>query len=585
MTARHATWIAACTLTAVLATSGPGFTSVQPLVSPATAGRRGGELVVPLRADPKTFNPVVALDTASREVIRRTIADLVHINRETQLTEPALAESWRVSPDGRKYTLALRRGVRFSDGEPFDADDVVFSFGAYLDEQVKSTNRDLLIIGGKPIVVRKIDSHTVEVELAEPYAAAERLFDSLAMLPRDRLERAYRDGKFAEMWNLGTAPADVAGLGPFRFAEVVPGQRIVLERNPYYWKVDRTGTQLPYLDRLVFVLVPNSDAQILRLEAGEADMVHRLTSVDYGVLARRQDTGRFRVVDLGPGTEHNFLFFNMNDLGTRSLAEVRRRQAWFRQPAFRQAVSLAIDRNAIVRLVYEGRGAALWGHVPPGNARWVNAAIPRPTRSIAKAKELLRGAGFRWDESGALLDGKGERVAFTIMTGGTGAERPRMATLIQADLKEIGVDVHVATLELRSMLDRVFTTYDYDACIMGLGGGDADPNGEMNVWMSSGPTHVWQLSAGSQADEWQREIDRLMRQQLTTLDYAARKKLYDRVQQIVADRLPVIPLASPHVLVGVKRGLGNFRPSVHDHYTLWNVEELFWQDGTSVARH
>src|SRR5947209_1365395 len=203
------------------------------LVSRAEAGRYGEQLVINQRAEPKTLNPVAVVDSVSREIIQFTIADLIHINRETQRTEPALAKAWTVSRDGRRYVLTLRRGLSFSDGHPFDADDVLFSFQVYLDEKVRSPQRDLLVVGGQPLEVQKVDSYTVRFTLAQPYAAAERIFDSLAILPRHLLEKPYHEGKFAQVWNVNASPAEIAGPGPFRLKEYVAGQRMVLERNPY----------------------------------------------------------------------------------------------------------------------------------------------------------------------------------------------------------------------------------------------------------------------------------------------------------------------------------------------------------------
>ena len=195
-------------------------------------GRPGGKLIIAERSEPKTLNPVTALDGPSRDVIRRMNADLIRINRSTQLTEPALAISWTTSSDKRQYTLKLRHGIKFSDGHPFDADDVVFSFQVYLDEKVHSVQRDLLMIDGKPIGVVKLDQFTVRFELPKPYAAAERIFDSVAMLPRHLLDQPYKEGKLASAWGLNVPPSEIAGLGPFRLKEYVAGQRLVLERNP-----------------------------------------------------------------------------------------------------------------------------------------------------------------------------------------------------------------------------------------------------------------------------------------------------------------------------------------------------------------
>jgi peptide/nickel transport system substrate-binding protein len=584
MTRRIVEGFRAAVLLAVLAATLPGDARLasasaaeELLVSRADLGTFGSQLVVTQRAEPKTLNPVIAVDSVSREVINCTIADLIHIDRETQKTEPALAKVWTVSSDGRRYTLRLRRGLRFSDGHPLDADDVLFSFQAYLDEKVGSPQRNLLIIGGRPVRVQKTDQYTVQVDLAEPYAAAERLFDNVAILPRHLLETSFIEHRLANAWAPGTPPSQMAGLGPFRVKEYAPGERIVLERNPYYWKTDRAGRRLPYLDRLVFMSVTSEDAQAMRFQTGEADVVSRLGAENFGALAKAGPTSNYKLFDLGAGLDYSFLFFNLNKLDSGTLPEVARKQSWFREVAFRQAISAAIDREAIVRLVYRGRATPLWGHVPPGNKLWVNRSIPRADRSVERARRLLGSAGFSWRSDGTLVDGRSDAVEFTVVTNAGNTERVEMATIIQEDLKQLGISVHVATLELRALVDRLLKTHDYEACVLGLGGGDANPNAEMDVWLSSGGTHLWNPGQSRPATAWEAEIDALMRRQVTTLDGAARKRLYDRVQELVAENLPLIFLVSPNVLVGANTALGNFRPAILDPHTLWNVEELFWR--------
>jgi peptide/nickel transport system substrate-binding protein len=375
----------------------------------------------------------------------------------------------------------------------------------------------------------------------------------------------------------------MAGLGPFRLKQYVPGARVVLERNPHYWKADRAGNRLPYLDAVAFMQVSSDDAQAIRFRAGDADIVTRVNAENFSALARSEASAPYKLFDLGAGLDYSFMFFNLNDVDPRTLAETARKQTWFRQLAFRQAVSAAIDRSAIVRLVYRGRATPLWGHVPPGNKTWINRSLPQPSRSIERARKLLASAGFSWRPDGRLVDGRGAAVEFSIATNAGNNERIGMATIIQDDLKQIGMTVHVVTLELRTLLDRVLRTHDYDASLLALGGGDANPNAEMNVWLSSGGTHLWHPEQTSPATPWETEIDRLMRQQMTTLDPVARKRLYDRVQELVAVNVPFIFLVSPNILVGAHKSLGNFRPVVLDHHTLWNVEELFWRRKRSGA--
>ena len=539
------------------------------------SGHYGGNLTIGGRAEPKTLNPVIATDAVSREVVGRMMADLIEINRASQQTEPALAKSWKTSPDGRVFTLQLRKGIRFSDGHPFDADDVVFSFAVYMDENVDSPQRDLLIIDGKPLTVTKVDQYTVRFTLPRPYAAAERLFDGLAMLPKHLLEKSYREGKFVQAWSLNTAASEIAGLGPFRLKQYMPGQRVVLERNPYYWKVDSKNERLPYLDELTFLFVGSEDAQVMRFEAGETSMISRLSSDNYNLLARESDRMRAQLADMGPSLEYNFLVFNQNDLSSKKLDAVAQKQQWFRELKFRQAVSAAIDRDSIVRLVYGTRGAPLWGNVGPGNKQWLNTAIPHPQRSVDAARQLLKSAGFSWNQGGQLLDSSGKPVEFSIITSSSNTQRMKMATLIQDDLSHLGMQVHVVPLEFRAVIDRVFQSFDYEAAIMALGGGDADPNPEINVWTTNGTSHLWHLHETEPASPWEREIDQLMQQQMITLDYGKRKQLYDRVQQLIAEHLPFIFLATPNILAVANPRVGNFHPAVLDPYTLWNADELY----------
>ncbi len=568
-----------CLLPAASLAAGPGpaplNSSEQVQQISGDVGEYGGRLILGQRAEPKTLNPVTATDALSREVIGRCHADLISINRLSQKTEPALAESWKMSADGRIFTLKLRRGIRFSDGQPFDADDVVFSFTVYLDEAVGSPQRDLLVIDGKPLTVSKLDQYTVRFTLPRPYAAAERIFDGLAILPRHLLEKPYREGHFDQTWSLNTPPSEMAGLGPFRVKQYVPGQHIALDRNPYYWRVDRENHRLPYLDELVFLFVGSEDQQIMRFEAGETDVVSRVSAENYSLLSREQGRAAWQLADLGPGLEYNFLVLNLNDLSSKKLDEIARKQVWFQNLKFRQAISAAIDRDSIVRLVYGSRGAPLWSNVGPGNKLWVDQSIPHPPRSLDTARQLLKSAGFSWNTSGQLVDSSGKPVEFSLVTSSSNTQRMKMATLVQDDLSHLGIQVHVVPLDFRAMLDRVFQTFDYEAAIMGLGGGDPDPNPEMNVWLSSGGTHLWHLGEAKPATDWEREIDQLMQQQMITLNYEKRKRLYDRVQELVAENLPFIFLATPDVLVAAKSQVGNFHPAVLDHYTLWNADQLY----------
>jgi peptide/nickel transport system substrate-binding protein len=543
-------------------------------VSMYRPGRAGGRLVVAQRAEPRTLNPVVALDVGSREAISLITASLIDIDQESFQPVPALARGWTKSSDGRQFTVQLRRGLRFCDGYPFDADDVVFTFRVHEDESTHSPQRELLIVGGKPIAVTKLDAYTVRFDLAAPYSAAERLFAGIGILPRHLLEKSYAEHRLAGEWGLTGPVRRVAGLGPFMLKEYVPGERLVLARNPYYWKVDTHSARLPYLDEIVFAFTTSENTQVLRFLSGEADVVESMSPENFITVRERDERRDFQLYDVGPGLEYTFLVFNLNDLSSKNLLPIQRKQAWLRNASFRQAISTAIDRDAIVRLVYRGVASPIWAHVTEGNKQWMNEKLPRTPHSVERARDVLRAAGFSWNSANQLLDPSKNEVSFSILTSAGNSQREKISTLIQDDLKQIGITASIVSLEFRSMMDRIFNTYEYEAAVMTLASGDVDPNSEMNVWTLNGSTHLWNLS-GRVAEGWEREIDQLMRRQLISLSFQERRHLYDRVQDLVADNLPIICLASPHVLVGAARRVQNLRPSILRPYALWNADAVF----------
>jgi len=181
-----------------------------------------------------------------------------------------------------QYTLTLRQGLKFSDGHPVDMEDVLFTFRVYLDEAVHATQRDLLIVGGKPITVRKVDAQMVTFAFAKPYGVGERIFDGLAILPRHLLETRVQGREAGAERRSGHRSSPMGGTrGIFDSRSMFRGQRLVLERNPYYWKTDEQGNRLPYLDEIVFLFVPSADAQVLRFQSGETDMISRLGAENF----------------------------------------------------------------------------------------------------------------------------------------------------------------------------------------------------------------------------------------------------------------------------------------------------------------
>lgn len=564
-------------LTALFACRGGPAAQSERLVREVEAigARPGGGLVVAQRSEPTSFNPVAALDEATRFVLRLITGELVSIDAVSQHPVPALAESWTIAGDGRTFHVQLRRGVRFSDGHEFDAGDVVFTFQVHQDEKVGSPVRDLLLVGGAPVEVQRLGSHALRFHLKAPYAPGVRLLQGIAILPEHALADDYRAGRIAAAWDLATPLDRIPSLGPFVPRRFLPGERLILERNPNYWKTDPKGRRLPHLDRVTVLFVRDQSAQVARFLAGETDVISPLAAKDFP-LVERGVRGRVETHDLGPSLSYTFLLLNQNS--DVPGAVLRRKQEWFRMPEFRRAISLAADRRAIAELAYRRRATPIASPVSPGNHLWYSGdVLPRPASAL-EARRLLQAAGFSWNAEGRLLDPRKSEVEFSIVTSSANEEWVGIGAILQADLAPLGIKVGVTPVEYRGLLDRVLRSYDYEAAILALGPSDVDPVSEMNVWLSSGRTNLWNLSSGAPNTAWEAEVDRLMRQQLVELDPGRRKQRYAHLQRTLAEHLPMIFLVSPHLLAAAKSGLRNFRPAILSRDSLWNIEELYWSE-------
>jgi peptide/nickel transport system substrate-binding protein len=533
---------------------------------------RGGSLVASLRSEPATFNRFVngGNSSATDLISELTQATLVRVNRVTGAIEPALAEHWTASPDGRTFTLTLRSGVAFSDGVPFTSDDVVFSCAVAYDPKVASVLASALKVQGKPLQVTAPDAHTVIVTMPAAFAPGLALLDNLPILPKHQLEAAYTSGGFQDAWNVATPPGSMAGLGPFVLTQYQPGQRLVFSRNPHYWRKDASGAPLPYLDTISLEIVPSQDAEILRMQAGSIDLMAQadLRPQDYASLKRIAGQG-FTVVELGPAVDPNMLWFNLTPA-----AAAKPGKAFLQRAEFRQAVSYAVDRDAIVSSVYLGDATPIYGPVTPGNKTWYSGQAPRYPYDPAKAKALLASVGLvDRNGDGLLEDASGARVRFTILTQANHI-RGRVATVLQEQLKQAGITVDVAALDPRSMFQR-FAAGDYDAMYYGFQASSLDPANNLDFWLTSGSAHVWNPEQPQPATAWEGRIDQLMQQQIAASTLAERQKLFADVQNIFGEHLPAIDFVTPNIAVAMSSRVGGAQPALLDPKVLWASDQLY----------
>ena len=509
---------------------------------------QGGELRFCLRNEPKTFDPLKVEDDASGAIRYLTGGVLMRIDRQTQELKPELALSWKVSKDGRQISFRLRSGVSFSDGTPFSAEDVAYTVQQLMDPALHSPTGDAFRSGTGSVETKVISPAQISIRFPAQVAGLDRLFDQVAILSQRSPKK------------------EMAVLGPFMVADYKPGSTVLLKRNPNYWKTDGQGRKLPNLDSIRLDIQPNRDVEMLRFKRGELDLINSLDSEYFDKLAV---TSPQLVHDAGPSLDSEQLWFN--EVAKSPIPGYKKN--WFRSTNFRRAISEAINRDDLGRVVFKGHAQPAVGPFSPANKFWFNSKLKPQTYSPDAALKALQTEGFRM-ENGALKDKDGNAVVFSIITNAGNKYRERMAVLIQDDLQKIGIHVNVVTLDFPSLIERMTQSFDYEAIILGLTNVDLDPNGEMNVWLSSSENHQWNPQQKAPETAWEAEIDRLMRAQASTSDTNKRKEAFDRVQEIVVEQAPFIFLINKNALSAVSTTVNGAAPVILSPQTYWNAEWL-----------
>ena len=576
-------------LAALALGAGARAAASQPLRIPmAQTGVHGGRFVIGTISDARTFNPILSNETSSSEVSDRLFTALTETDNTARRNRPALARSWEVSRDGLTWTWHLRRGARFSDGHPITAEDVLFSFAVAYDSTLHPSVYDLLSPHGRRMEVSAPDSYTVVTRLARPHALLVQSVGALRILPRHVLEPAWRAGRFASTYGVGTHPDSLVTSGPWRLKQYAPHEKTVLTRNPYWFGVDARGRRLPYLDELVFVVVPDQNTCALKFETGELDALDNVKAEDYARLRRDQARGGYIVHQLGASLTSNFLWFNLNTVkrsggrrppGTPYADPVR--YAWFSNRDFRRAVSMAVDREAIIRSVYFGEGAKAWSILTPGYGAFHDPATTAPDYDPAGARRLLARLGFRdRNGDGVLEDPRGNRVRFTLKTN-AGSVRVQMANFVRDDLARVGIRCDVAAVDYNSLLVNLREDFDYDAILAGLGAAvPPDPAMCGNFYRSSGATHFWNVRQMGPETAAEARVDSLFGRLLLPGTTAERRRLSSLMDRTINEECWLVWLPVMKVELPVRDRFGNLAPGLLPHRVLWNIETVFVKPGS-----
>ncbi|MCY3883119.1 MAG: ABC transporter substrate-binding protein [Chloroflexi bacterium] len=537
-------------------------------------GTFGGTLTSAIISDPLTFNLAIANDATSAGVVGYLFEGLTEVSWLSNEVEPSLAESWENSDDGLTWTFRLRQDVRWQDGEPFTAEDVAFTFNQiiYNDDIPASsraafTYRFLDEAGGwqtARMSVDVIDDYTVRFVLPVPFAPFLRAMGT-AIYPKHILEQAVVDGVFVETWGLETPPAEIIGTGPFTIESYEPGARVVLKRNPDYWKTDGEGQRLPYLDSVVHIIVPDIEASLAAFRSGETD-VFGVPGKDYAEVYPFQQEENFTIHRRGPGFGTTFLAFNQNPGANPETGEpyvAPEKLAWFQNVQFRQAVSHAINRDAIIEGVFDGLGYPQWASISPSAGDFHNPEVRRYDYDPGIATGILDGLGWEdQDGDGFREDADGNPIVFTIVTNEENSIRTEVLALIREDLHAIGIDARVEALPFGDIVGQLTTSYDWEGVVIGLTG-SSEPHGGINVWHSGEPLHLWNPNQSEPATEWEAEVDRLYIEGSQELDPERRVRHYHEAQAIAAENAPLIYTVLAERLSAIRNVFGNTTPTLY----------------------
>lgn len=537
------------------------------------AGAPGGTLRATYSTEPTNFLRIVGVPTAPNHMISvLTQATLVRSNSAGEL-EPRLATTWTSSPDGLTWTVDLRPGAQFSDGSPVTSADVVFSVRAALDERLGSASAADLKVNGQPITVRALDAQRVVITMPAPHGPGIAMLENLPVLPQHKLDAALNAGTLASVWATSVAPSEVVGAGPFVIKEYHPGQRILFGRNPHFFGRDESGTPLPYVDEIDMAIVPEANTELLRLQAGETDIVTNFANADdLAVLRQSESEGRVQLTDAGPSIDVTTFWFNLRP-GAKSAAE----RPWLAAPEFRRAISHAVNRQAIVDSVYLGQAVPAYGPVTAGHGPWYVPDLPITEFDQSRARTLLTSIGLTdRNGDGVLEDAANQPVRFSVITRSGQPDREKTMAVVQEHLRQVGIAVDVIGLQQGDIVSR-YTAGDFDAIYFGGRSLSRDPN--MSFWLSSGGFHYWNPGQTTPATEWEGRIDALLKQQLTTVDSAERRRLFAEAQRILADELPALWFVAPRAIVPVSGRVRGATPSIFFPPVLWNAERLSLVDG------
>jgi peptide/nickel transport system substrate-binding protein len=539
-------------------------------------GVRGGALRTAMISNPRHFNPIMVRDTASGWVPDRMFMGLVELDPLTAEVGPVLAKSWEIreAAPGAEHAweiiFHLRRGLVWSDGAPFTADDVMFTWvDLWLNPDVDARRAVWELPDGTLPSFERIDDYTVKVKLTTWFRPALLSIGGTYILPRHKLAQfvhklnpAVDRGAFNAAWGVDVKPEDMAGMGPFVFAEFIPDLMIRMVRNPNFWQFDPAGNRLPYFDEVRVAIVASIDVAVLKFRNGEIDAISPRPEDLPILLPEGPVRGYTVLIGEEPFFGNEFLTFHQ-DVADANLRRL------FRDLRFRRAVAHATDKDTMIETIFMGLAVKSWSPVS------IPSPFYAPEMAIHYEYDLEKSAALL-DEIGIVdRDGDGIRefedgtpVSFTILTNAGNTMREQIALIMQDDLTRLGLDVDFTPIPFADLVGKLLGAEGWEAVVIGFTGG-IDPHGAGVIWRGTGDLHFWRYSAGgpegehpekfpvADPQEWNARVDELWDLQASALTDAEAYPYFAEFQRLVAENLPLIYTAERKFTLAYYDHLGN----------------------------
>ncbi|MFB6347685.1 MAG: ABC transporter substrate-binding protein [bacterium] len=531
-------------------------------------------------APPKSFNPVTAKETSTTQITNLMFSTLTEVDGVTGEVEPGLAVEWKSRKGGRVWEFTLREGLRWSDGEPLTAQDVVFTFDRlHLNPEVNSSARHSLQVEGSSPRVESLSETRVRFTYPDPYAPFPRAANMVQIMPEHVLKQYVEDGTFNSVWGVDTDPDSFVVNGPFELSEYQTAQRVVLTRNKRFYKKDENGDRLPRLDKIRFEVVKNRDIAMQKFIKGDLDILS-VQAKNLPNIEPKESKGAFTIHKVGPSLGTTLLSFNMNtdtnpETGKTYIPEYK--LSWFNDSAFRRAVSYGIARQEIINIVMNGQGSPLYGPVSPANKPFFNENIKKYPHDPERARQILEENGYVDRNGDGVREGPdGNRLKFVLNTNSGNDQRVEMTEIIRQDLDNLGMDVSFSQLEFNTLTTKLNSTYDWEAIVIGFTG-SLDPHFGSNLWLSSGDLHLWHPRQSEPHRKWEARIDKIFTQAVKETNRDRRRTLYNRWQRIVSENQPVVFTVKPELIYAVRDRLKNVNPTPIGGYS-HNIEKIGVKD-------